>query len=95
LFQVTSYRFQVPGFSALVTCNLEPVTTNNYNMKPKLICLLIILIGSALVASPNNYCGGLRCTGKLERVTIPPAKKIVKMIDDAELLPIYQFFDKF
>jgi hypothetical protein len=77
---------------------MQPETGNKkyFNVKPKLFCLLIMLIVSSLVASPNNYCGGVPCNGKLaKQVTIAPAKKIVKMIDDAELLPIYQFLDKF
>jgi hypothetical protein len=64
-------------------------------MKPKLICILIILIGSSLVASPNNYCGGVRCPGKLKQVTTTPVKKVVLMIDDVELLPSHHFLNIF
>jgi hypothetical protein len=65
-------------------------------MKLKLFCLLVILIAGSMMASSNNYCGGVRCTGKLAKpATILPAKKIVKMIDDVELLPINQFLNKF
>jgi len=65
-------------------------------MKPKLICLLIILIGSYLAASPNNYCGGVRCPAQPEKQeTTTPAKKVVLMIDDLELLPGHRFLNIF
>ena len=65
-------------------------------MKPKLICLLIILIVGSLVASPNNYCGDVRCPGKLaKQVTVTTAKKVVLMIDDMELLPSHHFLNNF
>jgi len=65
-------------------------------MKPKLICILIILIGSGLAASPNNYCGGIHCTGKLaKQVTTTPVKKVVLLTDELELLPSHRFLNNF
>ena len=65
-------------------------------MKPKLICLLIILIGICLAASPNNYCGGVRCTGKqIKQATTTPVKKVVLMVDELELLPSHHFLNNF
>ncbi|AEV97581.1 hypothetical protein Niako_1206 [Niastella koreensis GR20-10] len=66
-------------------------------MKPKLICLIIILIGSCLAASPKNYCGGVRCPVKPEKqgTTTSPVKKVVLMIDDLELLPSHHFLNIF
>jgi hypothetical protein len=65
-------------------------------MKPKLICLLIILIGCSLVASPNNYCGGIRCPGKLvKQVTTTPVKKVAQRMDELELLPSHHFLNNF
>jgi hypothetical protein len=64
-------------------------------MKPKLICLLIILIGCSLVASPNNYCGGIRCTGKLVKQVTAPVKKMALIIDELELLPSHHFLNNF
>ena len=65
-------------------------------MKIKIICLLIVLLIGAGVASPNNYCGGVRCTNKVaKQVTITPVKKVVLMIDDLELLPSHHFLTNF
>jgi hypothetical protein len=65
-------------------------------MKPKLICILIILIVSSLMASPNNYCGGVHSPGKLvKQETVTPTKKVVLMIDDMELLPSHHFLNNF
>lgn len=65
-------------------------------MKIKIICLLTVLLIGAGAASPNNYCGGVRCPGKLEKqVTTTPVKKVVLMIDDVELLPSHHFLNIF
>lgn len=65
-------------------------------MKIKIICLLTVLLIGAGAASPNNYCGGVRCTSKLaKRVTTTSVKKVVLMVDDLELLPSHQFLNNF
>jgi hypothetical protein len=64
-------------------------------MKSKIICLLIILFGCGLAASPNRNCDGVHCTGKPKQVTIAPAKAVVMMIDDVDLLPIHHYLNNF
>ena len=65
-------------------------------MKIKIICLLTVLLIGGLMASPNNYCGGVRGTGKLvKQVTVTNAQKVVHMIDDMELLPTHHFLNNF
>ena len=66
-------------------------------MKIKIICLVTVLLIGAGAASPNNYCGGVRCTGKLVKqvTTITPVKKVVLMVDELELLPGHQFLNNF
>jgi hypothetical protein len=65
-------------------------------MKIKIICLLTVLFIGAGAASPNNYCGGVRCTGKLaKKETTIPVKKVALMIDDLELLPSHFFLNNF
>jgi hypothetical protein len=66
-------------------------------MKIKIICLLTVLIIGAGAASPNNYCGGVRCPGNPEKqaTTTSPVKKMVLMIDDLELLPSHHFLNIF
>jgi len=66
-------------------------------MKIKIICLLAVLLIGGLVASPNNYCGGLRCnSGKpANKVTTTSVDKVMMMIDDVELLPIHHFLNNF
>jgi hypothetical protein len=55
-------------------------------MKIKIICLLTILFGCGLAASPNRNCDGVRCVGKPKQLPVAPAKKVVQ-IDDVELVP--------
>ena len=65
-------------------------------MKIKIICLLTVLLIGAGAASPNNYCGGVRGTGKLvKQVTVTNAPKVVLMSDDMELLPGHHFLNNF
>jgi hypothetical protein len=65
-------------------------------MKIKIICLLTVLLIGAGVASSNNYCGGVRCPGKLvKQVTTTSVKKVVLMVDDLELLPSHHFLNNF
>jgi hypothetical protein len=64
-------------------------------MKIKIICLLTVLLIGAGAASPNNYCGGVHCTGKLIKQATTPVKKVVLMIDDVELLPSHHFLNIF
>jgi hypothetical protein len=65
-------------------------------MKIKIICLLAVLLIGAGAASPNNYCGGVHCTGKLvKQVTTTPVKKVALMIDDLDLLPGHHFLNNF
>ena len=64
-------------------------------MKIKIICLLTVLFIGAGAASPNNYCGGVRCPAKLVKQVTTPVKKMVLMVDDLELLPSHQFLNNF
>lgn len=65
-------------------------------MKLKIVCLLIVLFGCSLAASPNRNCGGVRCAGKLTRqVTTMPVKKVIMMIDEVELLPMHHLLNNF
>ena len=66
-------------------------------MKIKIICLLAVLLIGGLVASPNNYWGGLHCnSGKpATKVTTTSVDKVMMMIDDVELLPIHHFLNNF
>lgn len=77
---------------------MKPGTCNSkhYNMKLKLICLLLIFIGCCLVASPNNYCGGVRSTRELvNKATTTPVNKVMLLVDDLELLPSHHFLNNF
>jgi hypothetical protein len=65
------------------------------NMKLKLICLLAVLFGFSLVASPNRCCDRTSCTGKIAKQATTPAKGVTMMIDDTELLPVHQYFSNF
>ena len=65
------------------------------NMKIRIIGLLIVLFGCSLAASPNRNCDRARCAGKPKQVTVTPAKKVMGMIDDLDLLPIHGFFNNF
>ncbi|WP_143774185.1 hypothetical protein [Niastella vici] len=60
-------------------------------MKPKFICILVILICASLAASPNRCCNGTGCTGKQATTVTTPAKVVTMMIDDVQLLPIHLF----
>jgi hypothetical protein len=64
-------------------------------MKIKIICLLTVLLIGAGAATPNNYCGGVRCPGKLVKQVTTPVKKMALMIDDLELLPSHHFLNNF
>jgi hypothetical protein len=64
-------------------------------MKTKFICLLI-LFSCSLAASPNSYCDGTRCTGRsVKAKTASPARPVVMVIDEMELLPIHYFINNF
>jgi hypothetical protein len=65
-------------------------------MKLKIICLLAVLFAFSLAASPNRNCGDIHCPGKITRqATTLPVKKVVMMIDEAELLPLHHFLNNF
>lgn len=65
-------------------------------MIPKIIFLLIVLINCGLAASPNRNCGSMHCAGKTtKQATTLPVKKVVMMIDEAELLPLHHFLNNF
>jgi hypothetical protein len=64
-------------------------------MKIKIICLLTVLFCCSLAASPNRNCDGVRCVGKPKQVMITPAKKVVQMFDDLDLLPIHRYVNNF
>jgi hypothetical protein len=64
-------------------------------MKSKIICLLTILFCCSLAASPNRNCDGMHCAGKSKQVRITPAKKVILMIDDLDLLPVHRYFNNF
>lgn len=57
-------------------------------MKFKIIILLGILLTGGISASPNRSCDG-------KIPTISPAKTVVKMIDEAELMPLHYFLRNF
>ena len=65
-------------------------------MKIKIVCLFAVLLCCGLAASPNRNCGGVRCPGKITRqATAIPVKKVIMMIDEAELLPLHHFLNNF
>ena len=57
-------------------------------MKFKFIILLGILLTGGLSASPNSSCNG-------KHPAISAAKKVVMMIDEAELTPLHYFLRNF
>jgi hypothetical protein len=64
-------------------------------MKIKIV-LLAVLISCGLAATPNRNCGDIRCPHKITRqATTLPVKKVVMMIDEAELLPLHHFLNNF
>jgi hypothetical protein len=65
-------------------------------MKPKIILLLTVLLVGGLAASPNRNCGGIGCVGKFTpQATTLPVKRVVMMIDEAEMLPLHHFLNNF
>jgi hypothetical protein len=61
-------------------------------MKIKIIILLTVLLNFTLAASPNKCGKGKPCTiGKLST----PVRTMVMMIDEAELLPMHHYLNKF
>ena len=64
-------------------------------MKPRIICLLVILLCCNMIASPNKNTGnGIQCDGHVKKQQpIAPAKRVVLMIDEIELLPIHQYLN--
>jgi hypothetical protein len=62
-------------------------------MKQKLICLLVVLLGCSLLASPNRTADhGSTCSNrKMITVPAPVANATVEVADDLELiLPMHQ-----
>jgi hypothetical protein len=57
-------------------------------MKLKIIVLLGILLTCGISASPNRSCNG-------KPATITPVKKVMMMIDEAELMPMHYFLRNF
>ena len=60
-------------------------------MKQKMFCLLLVLIGCSLFASPNRNSDNCdaRIKGKVIRV-LPLNKANTEVADDLELLPMHQ-----
>ena len=61
-------------------------------MKFKIIFLLTALLTGGISASPNKSCNGVRCgTREGKKTTMSPVRKVVMMIDEAELMPMFIF----
>jgi hypothetical protein len=65
-------------------------------MKYKITILLAVLLAGGLSASPNKCCKGVRCTtGSGKKAVVTPVRAVVMMIDEAELLPMHHYLNKF
>lgn len=53
-------------------------------MKYRIIILLAVLLTGGLSATPNRSCNG-------KQTIITPVKKVVMMIDEGELMPMFIF----
>lgn len=61
-------------------------------MKYRIIILLAALLTSGISASPNKSCNGVRCaTREGKKTSMAPVRKVVMMIDEAELVPMFVF----
>ena len=60
-------------------------------MKLKIILLSILLTGG-ISASPNKSCNGICCaTREGKKTSMAPVRKVVMMMDEAELMPMFIF----
>jgi hypothetical protein len=65
-------------------------------MKFKIIIVLAVLLTGSISASPNKCGKGVRCANNAgKQTTITPARTVVMMIDEAELLPMHHYLNKF
>ena len=65
-------------------------------MKFKIIIVLAVLLTGSISASPNKCGKGVRCAAKAgNQTTTAPARTVVMMIDEAELLPMHHYLNKF
>jgi hypothetical protein len=64
-------------------------------MKYKITILLTVLLIGGLSASPNKCCKGVRCGTDGKKAVTAPVRTVVMMIDDAELLPMHHYLNKF
>lgn len=61
-------------------------------MKYRIIILLAALLTGGISASPNKSCNGVHCaTSEGKKTTMAPVRKVVMMIDEAELMPMFIF----
>ena len=61
-------------------------------MKLRFILLLSVLLIGGISASPNKSCNGVRCASREgKKAPIAPVKKVVMMIDESELMPMFIF----
>ena len=61
-------------------------------MKFKIIILLCVLLTGGISASPNKSCNGVHCaTNEGKKNTMAPVRKVVMMMDEAELMPMFIF----
>jgi hypothetical protein len=58
-------------------------------MKLKIIIVLAVLLTGGISASPNKSCKGVHCSTHAGKQA--PEKKVVMMIDEAELMPMFIF----
>lgn len=61
-------------------------------MKLKIIIVLAVLLTGGISASPNKSCKGVCCASREgKKAPIAPVRKVVMMIDESELMPMFIF----